>query len=302
MRGDEVAGLDLPDDVGGDGFPPARHPRSHSARRPSGRPRRSRIPPCSSPSAPRTSTTSTAPCATAPKPRAARAAPRRERARGRRPTCARVITFGRGIMPGFGATLSRRRDRGPGALAGQSRWRRRGDRRRATRAPGSTRDRRTLATWLWRLPVLAALGGAGYGLVEVWRVHFDKIAPRGAAGVRAPRLACRAAERVRCALGRRRRSPSPASPAWRCASPSPIAGARGRRPRAPTHLAPRSAASAPTRACLLDLNLDVEAIAFAFNHRTDRPETHLQPATTACSTRSGGARGERPGPCSRCRA
>lgn len=35
-------------------------------------------------------------------------------------------------------------------------------------------DRRRLIQWLWRVPVLAALAGGGYGLYEAIRVHFLK--------------------------------------------------------------------------------------------------------------------------------
>ena len=34
--------------------------------------------------------------------------------------------------------------------------------------------RRKLVTWLWRLPVLAALGGGAYGVYRGWQVHFVK--------------------------------------------------------------------------------------------------------------------------------
>ncbi|MBX3144690.1 MAG: Rieske 2Fe-2S domain-containing protein [Trueperaceae bacterium] len=34
--------------------------------------------------------------------------------------------------------------------------------------------RRELVKWAWRLPVIAALGGAGYGVYEAARVHFLK--------------------------------------------------------------------------------------------------------------------------------
>lgn len=34
--------------------------------------------------------------------------------------------------------------------------------------------RRKLATWLWRLPVIAALGGGAYGVYHGWQVHFVK--------------------------------------------------------------------------------------------------------------------------------
>ena len=39
-------------------------------------------------------------------------------------------------------------------------------------------ERRTVITWLWRLPVLAVLGGAFWGAWEAYHVHFDKVTPQ----------------------------------------------------------------------------------------------------------------------------
>lgn len=39
-------------------------------------------------------------------------------------------------------------------------------------------ERRTVITWLWRLPVLAVLGGAAWGVWEAYHVHFDKVTPQ----------------------------------------------------------------------------------------------------------------------------
>ena len=39
-------------------------------------------------------------------------------------------------------------------------------------------ERRTFLTWLWRLPVLAVLGGAAWGAWEAYYVHFDKVTPQ----------------------------------------------------------------------------------------------------------------------------
>ena len=38
-------------------------------------------------------------------------------------------------------------------------------------------SRRQVVTWLWRVPVIAVLGGAGYGLYEALNVHFFKRRP-----------------------------------------------------------------------------------------------------------------------------
>lgn len=42
---------------------------------------------------------------------------------------------------------------------------------------GTLLERRTLITWLWRLPVLAALAGVGWGVWEAYHVHFNKVRP-----------------------------------------------------------------------------------------------------------------------------
>ena len=43
---------------------------------------------------------------------------------------------------------------------------------------GRLLERRTFITWLWRLPVLAVIGGAFWGAWEAYYVHFDKVTPR----------------------------------------------------------------------------------------------------------------------------
>lgn len=48
-----------------------------------------------------------------------------------------------------------------------------------TRAKENVPDpaRRETLRWLWRIPVLAALGGVGWGAWEAYYVHFDKVTP-----------------------------------------------------------------------------------------------------------------------------
>ena len=60
------------------------------------------------------------------------------------------------------------RDRGPRPPDGPS-----GD-APAPRHEVEDPDRRQLVTWLWRLPVLAALGGGAWGVYRGWQVHFVK--------------------------------------------------------------------------------------------------------------------------------
>ena len=38
-------------------------------------------------------------------------------------------------------------------------------------------SRREFSKWLWRLPVIAALGGAGYAAWRVYTVQFSKVKP-----------------------------------------------------------------------------------------------------------------------------
>lgn len=40
-------------------------------------------------------------------------------------------------------------------------------------------QRRTFITWLWRVPVIAAIVGLGAGIFEAYWVHFDKVKPKG---------------------------------------------------------------------------------------------------------------------------
>lgn len=46
-----------------------------------------------------------------------------------------------------------------------------------TQGRGEPVARRTLVTWLWRVPVLAALAGVGWGAWEAYHIHFDKVRP-----------------------------------------------------------------------------------------------------------------------------
>lgn len=137
-------------------------------------------------------------------------------------------------------------------------------------------SRRRFSVWIWRVPVLAALAAAGYGGREVWRVHFDKAAP-------ADPPVFEAREPVDVAPLTRFGGPWEAVtfslegvPCLAVRLPAAIPGslviddatgdAGGRLvlagfSRICTH-----------QGCLVDLNLDTEAIAFAFNHRGDRPQ------------------------------
>ncbi len=39
------------------------------------------------------------------------------------------------------------------------------------------KGRRRLLAWFWRLPVIAALAGGGYGAFRAYKIHFGKLAP-----------------------------------------------------------------------------------------------------------------------------
>lgn len=138
--------------------------------------------------------------------------------------------------------------------------------------------RRRLVTWLWRVPVLAALAGAGYGAREVWRVHFNKAAPADP-----PRFEAR--EPTRVAPVGRFAEPWDAVelvlagwPTLVVRLPEPIPGALvlsgpddGVAPGEQVVLAGFSRVCTHL-GCLVDLNRDTEAIAFAFNHRGTTPQ------------------------------
>ncbi|MEJ2290809.1 MAG: Rieske 2Fe-2S domain-containing protein [Deinococcales bacterium] len=69
------------------------------------------------------------------------------------------------------APASAEQGAGPGAEAGT------GAANEAGPEAGVNEQRRQLITWLWRLPVLLAVGGGAVGLYEAIRIHFEKDAP-----------------------------------------------------------------------------------------------------------------------------
>ena len=137
--------------------------------------------------------------------------------------------------------------------------------------PTIDEDRRRLSAWLWRLPVLLATGGAVYGVQLAYRVHFAKVAP-------ADPPAFADAPPVEVAPLARFAAPW-ASEAFAVAGlpcmavrvPEPVPGGTtvGRGDEA-VHLVGFSRVCTHQH-CIVDLNTDLELVAFAFNHRTDRP-------------------------------
>jgi Rieske Fe-S protein len=130
------------------------------------------------------------------------------------------------------------------------------------------RGRRAFSTWLWRLPVLAAAGAAAYGVRQAYAIHFAKDAPNpdpafdpiADTGV-APLSAFAAvwdgvdfiADGVPCVAAR---------------VPASVPG--GLDLGVGVHLVAFSRVCTHL-SCIVELNRDVEAVAFAFNYRSDRP-------------------------------
>lgn len=141
--------------------------------------------------------------------------------------------------------------------------------REAGHEAGHDEARRRLVVWLWRLPVLLAIAGAGYGAYEAYRVIFGKGAP-----VAEPEFDPRPPQVVAepAALGQVWASQDfvldglPAI-ALRlpAATPGGLSAAGGS-----AHYAAFSRVCTH-QGCLVSLNRNLEAIAVAFNHRTDSP-------------------------------
>ena len=128
-------------------------------------------------------------------------------------------------------------------------------------------ERRRVIKWLWRVPVIAAFVGTGWGVKEAYEVHFNKARP-----AENPSFAPKTPERV-ASLADFGAEWSVVSftiaqtPALALRLPEAIPGGisvNGKHYAAfsqvCTHLG-----------CLVNLNDDVAAIDFAFNYRTDSP-------------------------------
>lgn len=153
------------------------------------------------------------------------------------------------------------------------------------RASPDDPQRRTLITWLWRLPVLAALGGGAWGVYRGWQVHFIKppasepeftavepqqIGPAGAfdapwssvafsfAGV--PSVAIRIPESVPGSVELHAPAADPAAATVQDPAQDTAAGWVVGFSRVCTH-----------QGCIVDLNRSTEAIAVATNYRGEHP-------------------------------
>lgn len=139
-----------------------------------------------------------------------------------------------------------------------------GGRNDGTTDPG----RRRLLGWLWRLPVIAVIAGAGYALYEGQRVLFGKqpaaddpefepIEPVTVAEI--DQFTDTWSDVTFDLHGR---------PAVALRLPEPVAGGLS---TGAVHLAGYSRICTH-QACIVSLNRDTEAIALGFNYRTDSPE------------------------------
>ena len=137
--------------------------------------------------------------------------------------------------------------------------------------PPIDEDRRRLSAWLWRLPVLLATGGAVYGVQLAYRVHFAKVAPADPPTFAdAPTVAVAPLARFAAPWA----SETFALAGLPCVAvrvPEPVPGGKtvGAGDQA-VHLIGFSRVCTHQQ-CIVDLNTDLELVAFAFNHRTDRP-------------------------------
>lgn len=134
--------------------------------------------------------------------------------------------------------------------------------------PPVDEDRRRLSSWLWRLPVLVAAGAGTYGAYEALRVHFFKRRPDPTPSfvdgppVDVGPLAAFDREWAEIAFAYEGTS------AIAVRLPGPIPGGVE---HAGAHLAAFSRVCTHL-GCLVTLNRDAEAIAFAFNYRSDGPQ------------------------------
>ena len=142
-----------------------------------------------------------------------------------------------------------------------------GEEARASSEPPMSEERRTVIKWLWRVPVLATLVAAGWGVREAYQVHFNKARPD-----ENPTFTPKVPQRV-AALSEFQKVWSAApfvlegTPALALRLPEPVAGGIGANGN---HYAAFSQVCTHL-GCLVNLNDNLEAINFAFNYRTEHP-------------------------------
>lgn len=131
-------------------------------------------------------------------------------------------------------------------------------------------ERREVVRWLWRLPVLAALGGAGWGVWEAYRVHFSKVDPDAPAFVPLTPQRVAALDELAdpwSAITFELRTAAGTTPALALRVPEAVPGGIELSnqyflafSRVCTH-----------QGCPVALQRDLETLAVAFNYRTDTP-------------------------------
>jgi arsenite oxidase small subunit len=127
-------------------------------------------------------------------------------------------------------------------------------------------SRRRVVMWLWRLPVIAALAGAGYGIYEMLRMIF-RTAP-----AEEPRFEAGTSERVAGFSDLPEVWASvefayAGTPAVLLRLPDPVPGGLS---HAGAHFAAFSRVCTH-QGCAVSLNRNLEAVAVAFNHRSSTP-------------------------------
>lgn len=134
--------------------------------------------------------------------------------------------------------------------------------------PAIDSGRRSLAKWLWRLPVIGAFGAGAWGVWQAYRVHFAKDSPN-------PNPTFTRLEPVPvaalAAFGELWSSVDFVLNGWPCVAvrlPEAIPG--GLSLDEHTHLAAFTRICTHQQ-CIVELNRDLEAVAFAFNHRSSTP-------------------------------
>ncbi len=129
-----------------------------------------------------------------------------------------------------------------------------------------TSSRRNFITWLWRVPVIGAVGAAIWGTQKAYNVHFDKTEPNETPTF-TPITAIEVAAVDKLALWEQEDFTIGQGPFLLINTPDAVAGGlsvEGKHFVAFSRLCTH-------QQCPVELNSDTEAIAVAFNHRTEHP-------------------------------